>query len=80
MENWKSSELVNEDARDGEADVAAARVMVVGGMVEVAVTMWVIAWARERGRRERRVRVVDFDDLGMMVSKFSCCGNVLGDD
>ena len=50
MANWKSSPFVKEDEVERDADVAAARVIVVGGMVDVAVTICVIAaWAGERG-------------------------------
>ena len=47
------------------AAAAAARVMVVGAMVEVIVTMWVICWVRARGR-ERRARRVEVLRLGIL--------------
>ena len=48
------------------AAAAAARVRVVGAMVEVMVTMWVICWVRARGR-ERKARRVEGLEVGHCV-------------
>lgn len=37
MANWKEDSSVKDDEMEGDADVAAARVIVVGGMVVAAV-------------------------------------------
>ena len=72
MANWKVEGSVKEDDSEGvvEVEVSAARVIVVGamGMVEVAVTVWVIAWvARERGRRVRSEQPVVVSEKAGMI-------------